>query len=65
MVDLEQLIRQRQDELRGRPQTHWERLRERLPYRDRVLDLIGLGCWIVAGACFTFVAWARLFGGAH
>jgi hypothetical protein len=65
MADLEQLIRQRQDELRGRPQSRFERIWERMPHRDRVIDLIGLGCWIVAGACLTFVAWARLFGGAH
>lgn len=65
VVDLEQLLRKRQDELRGRPQSRWERIYERLPYRDRVIDWIGAACWIIAGIGFTFVAWAHAFGGAH
>ena len=53
--DLAELIERRQDELRGRPRTRLERLREHLPYRDVVIDWIGMGSIIVAGACFEFV----------
>lgn len=65
MADLEEMLRRRQDELRGRPQTRWERFYERLPCGDRVLDWIFTACCIIAGICYTLVAWARAFGGAH
>lgn len=38
--DLETLLRRRQDELRGHPQTRWERLRKRLHNHNRALDLL-------------------------
>jgi hypothetical protein len=57
MTELERLIRQRQDELRGRPQTWLECICERMPYRDDVIDVINLGCWILAGASAVMVVW--------
>lgn len=61
--DLEQMLRKRADELRGREQTRWERFYDRLPYRDDIIDWLAMTCWAVAAIGFTFLVWAHTFGG--
>jgi hypothetical protein len=59
---LEALIRERQDALRGRPLTWWERFRDRVPSHDRVLDAIMITLFYVnlafVGVLLLTLAWA-------
>lgn len=63
MADLEELIRHRQDELRGRPQTRWE-----IFYARHVAGadwgFIGFSfCLVVWGCCYEFVLIAEFVTG--
>lgn len=54
MNDLERMIREKQDLLRGRRLTQWERFVENLPPTDIIDE------WIMHGA--TAVLWLSCFG---